>query len=372
MKKFLNEIFKKGRNRNLYILEYVLALTTMSLRITYAAFFTVKTNTTNQKITTGTLDVSFGNNSSSISKALLDRMSNEEGMHQSESNVVYIQNTGNIDSVFTLNVGYDLPEFMSRPNYSLDDRLVPIDFIMFAVYEHVGGKDVLIAGPISMRDLPIYRHLSNNYLNDRYSLIVGEVGSVTSGNASKTYKVKTWLSNKAPIASSNSYFYVNIDIMAEDQNAKMAYDLSGTISDGYANISNAKLVFHNGSQVSTTDGSGTWSLNNVYPGTYNIDIIYDGVTYNGNLTIEESNNVNLVSMGSISTNADLWSTSVNYGTTIGKLIENNNISEYSNNIGPRVFHLKPTYKLTTGGNETINGITFLLDNENYTFFMSKM
>ena len=372
MKKFLNEVFKKGRNRNIFILVCVLALTAVSLRATYAAFFTVKTNTINQIITTGTLNVSFANNSSSINKVLLDRISNEAGMKQSESSVVYIQNTGNMDSVFTLNVGYNLADFASRKDYSVNDRLLPIDYIMFAVYEHINGEDVLVTGPISMRDLPIYRHFSNNYLNDRYLLMVGDVGSIRSGKASKTYKIKTWLSDNAPAEVIHSYFYINLEVLAEAQNAKMAYDLSGNISDGNANVANAKLIFQNGSQVSTTNNSGTWSLNNIYPGTYNFDIIYDGNTYSGNLTVEESyngSNVKLISMGSRTSNADVWATSVNYGTTIGKLIDNNNIGEYSNNVGPRSFNLKSTYKLTAGGVENINGITILLDTENYTFSM---
>ena len=374
MKKFFIEIFKKGRNRNMFILVCVLALTAISLRVTYASFFTVKTNTTNQIITTGTLDVSFANNSSSISKVLLDRMSDVEGMHQSESSVVYIQNNGNLDSVFTLDVGYNLAEFSSRQGYTLNDRLVPIDYIMFAVYEYTGGEDVLIAGPISMSDLPIYRHVNNNYLADRYSLMVGEIGSTSSGNAGRTYKIKSWLSDKAPAAVSYSFFYVNLEIVAEVENAVMSYDISGNLVLDNTSVSNAKVLFHNGSQVSTTNNSGEWSFNNVYPGTYNLDIIYDGNVYSGNITVEEVNNVStatLTSLGSISANGDVWATSYNYGTTIGKLIDYNNIDEYSNNVGSRVFNLKPTYKLTAGGNETISGITITLNSSNYTFSMSK-
>lgn len=45
-------------------------LTMASVGFSYASFFSVKTNTTNQSIKTGTLNVSYGSNSSSIQKRI--------------------------------------------------------------------------------------------------------------------------------------------------------------------------------------------------------------------------------------------------------------------------------------------------------------
>ena len=370
----ISNFFKKGRNRNLFVLVCVLVLTVITVGVTYASFFTVKTNTNNQVITTGTLSVSFANNSSSINKSTLDRMSNEAGMEQLDSSVVYIQNTGTLNSVFTLDVGYDIEEFTSRAGYSASDKLVPIDYIMFAVYEYDGESDSLIVGPISMSELPIYTYDSTDRLNNRYSLIVDTIGSVSSGNAAKTYKVKTWLSDKAVPAASYSYFYINLEVSAEVENAKMAYDISGVINDGTNNLSGATLSFHNGSKVVTTNASGAWSLNDIYPGVYNIDITYDDVLYKGNLTIEEESNrstISLQSMGASATGSNLWVIAYNYGTTIAKIIEKNELNGYSESITPSgTLDLYPTYKIIAGGTETISGINISLDETNVTYTMS--
>ena len=348
-----------------------MALTVLTVGVTYASFFTIKTNTNNQVITTGTLDVSFANNSSSINKTSLDRMSNQAGMEQLESSVIHIQNTGSLNSVFTLNVGYDMDEFMGRAGYSASDRLAPIDYIMFAVYEYDGESDTLIAGPIAMSELPIYTYDSTNHLNNRYSLIVDTVGSVSSGNAAKTYKIKTWLSDKATPAVSYSYFYVNLEVVAEVENAKMAYDLSGYVKIDNDNVSGATVSFHNGSLVTTTNASGVWSLNNIYPGVYNIDITYNDVTYSGNLTIEEENNrstVSVQSLGATATGSDLWSIAHNYGTTISKIIQKNSLTGFSESITPNgTLNLYPTHKIIAGSEETISNINFVLDTSNGTY-----
>ena len=370
----ISNFFKKGRNRNLFVFVCVLALTVLTVGVTYASFFTVKTNTNNQVITTGTLEVSFANNSSSITKSTLERMSNQAGMEQLESSVAYIQNTGSLDSVFILDVGYDVDEFTSRAGYSASDKLVPIDYVMFAVYEYDGESDSLIVGPVAMSELPIVNYDSTNRLNNRYSLIVGTVGSVSSGNAAKTYKIKTWLSDKAVPAASYSYFYVNLNIQAMVEHSKMAYDLSGTISNGGNSLSGATISFHNGSKIVTSNSSGAWSLNDIYPGVYNIDIEYNDVTYQGNLTVVEESNrstATLVSRGSTGTGTDLWAIANNYGTTVAKIIEKNELSGYSETITPSgTLNLYPTYTLTAGGNETISSISISLDETNETFTMA--
>ena len=370
----ISKFLQKGRNRNLLIFVCVMALTVISVGVTYASFFTVKTNTSNQVITTGTLSVSFANNSSSISKTVLERMSDVEGMAQLDSSAVYIQNTGSLNSVFTLDVGYDMDEFTSRSGYSSSDKLVPLDYIMFAVYEHVGNDDNLIVGPIAMSELPIYTHDSTNHLNDRYSLLIGNIGNTSSGNAARTYKVKTWLSDKAGAPVSYSYFYINLEVVAEVENSKMAYDISGTITDGTNNLNGAVIKFHNNSLSATTNSSGAWSLNDIYPGVYNIDINYNNITYSGNLTIEEENNrstISLTSLGSSGTAADLWSIAYNYGTTIDKIITKNEFEGYSDIITlSGNIALYPTYKIIAGGNETISGIVITLDTTNTTYSMS--
>ena len=82
------------KSRNFFIAACVFVLTISVIGFSYASFFTVKTNTNNQTVTTGTLAVSYGGESSAITRNNMSSMSDEEGLAQGEVSAIYIQNTG--------------------------------------------------------------------------------------------------------------------------------------------------------------------------------------------------------------------------------------------------------------------------------------
>ena len=126
------------KNKNFIIALCVFGLTMASIGFSYASFFSVKTNSTNQSITTGTLQVSYGSNSSSIQRTGMGSMSDEMGLAQSEASVIYVQNTGTLNSTYVMNIGYDMTNFKSRSNYKDTDKLTPLDYVMIAVYKYNG------------------------------------------------------------------------------------------------------------------------------------------------------------------------------------------------------------------------------------------
>lgn len=366
------------KSRNFFIAACVFVLTLSVIGISYASFFTVKTNTNNQTVTTGTLAVSYGGESSSVQRNSMISMSDEEGMAQTESSVIYIQNTGSLDSTFTLNVGYDMENFTGRSGYSDADQLTPLDYIKIAVYEYNGINDeTLVAGPITIADLPIYSENSSDSRYNRYSLLFNTVGSTTSGNATKTYRVKMWLSDKAIPAASYSYFYVNTEIVAEVENAKMNYNLTGTLTDtGGTALSGATISLHNGSVVANTGSDGSFTLNGIYPGVYNLDITYNNVTVKGNLTVEEGTSNALVSLGSTfngSASTSIYSVAHTYGTNLSSILNRNDFNTYSSAAtftDGTTYNLAPTYKFTGGADANITGLTIVLDTSNNNFTMS--
>lgn len=360
------------KNRNFIIAVCVFGLTMASIGFSYASFFSVKTNTKNQSITTGTLQVSYGSSSSSIQKTGMSSMSDEMGMAQTEASVIYIQNTGSLNSTYVMNIGYDMTSFKSRTGYKDTDTLTPIDYIMVAVYEYngAGSDDTLVSGPFSIADLPIYSYDTTDTRNNRYSILFNTLGSTSSSNSTKTYKIKTWLSDKAIPAASYTYFYVNTQIVAEVSNAKMAYTLNGTLTDGTNNLSGAVISFQNGSLKSTTTSSGAFSLANIYPGVYNVDITYNNVTYSGNLTIEEGTSNSLISLGTTFSGTNIYTVTSTYKTTLSKILTKNNIDSYSSEAVIDGGNLFPTYKLTGGATATINGIKIVLNTTNNTYTMS--
>lgn len=366
--KKITEFIKK---RNFIIAFGVFVLTIFSIGLSYASFFSVKTNTTNQAITTGTLSVSYGNEASAILKNNMQTMSNEDGLKKGETTVVYIQNTGSLDSTFTLNIGYDMDNFINRSGYSDSDMLTPLDYVMVAVYQYngVGKEDTLIGEPVAITDLPIYSLNSSDYRYNRYTLNVSSVGSTSSTSATKTYKIKMWLSDKAIPKASYSYFYINTEVVAEVEQAKMAYTFSGTLSDGTANVDGAVINVQNGSyKVSSADG-GKFSIPALYPGTYNFDITYNNELYKGNLTIVEGSSNALASFGTTFSGNNIYSISKNYGTTVSRIIEKNNINSYSSEANVTSGNLYPTYKFTGGPTESVT-VNISLNTTDKTYTMS--
>ena len=379
MKKKINfeKLTKFIKSRNFFIAACVFVLTISVIGFSYASFFTVKTNTNNQTVTTGTLAVSYGGQSSAIQKNSMTSISDEAGLAQGEASVIYIQNTGTLDSTFTLNVGYDMENFLGRSGYSDTDMLTPLDYIKIAVYEYNGINDeTLIVGPITIADLPIYSVNSSDSRYNRYAILFDSVGSTTSGNATKTYRVKMWLSDKAIPAASYSYFYVDTQIVAEVENAKMNYNLTGTLRDTNGSALNgATISLQNNSLVTTTDSTGAFTLNGIYPGVYNLDITYNNVTYSGNLTVEEGTSNSLTSLGfsfNGSASTSIYSVADTYKTTLSKIINKNNFNTYANEVtfaDGTVYNLAPTYKFIGGADANISGLSIVLDTTNNNFTM---
>lgn len=370
-----DKITKFVKKKNFLIACCVLVLTIGTLGYSYGAFFSVKTNTNNQTVTTGTLNVSYTNASTSMDKGQMQSMSDEMGLNETDNSLIYIQNTGSLDSTFTLTVGYDMANFTSRSGYQETDELTPLDYVMVAVYEHSDGTDTLVVEPTAVAELPLYEVNSNDSRYNRYAILFDTVGSTSSGNATKTYKVKMWLSDKAIPAASFTYFYLNAEIIAEVENAKMAYNLSGTVTDSSSTALNGAVVsIQNGSVTSQTDASGNFTLNGIYPGTYNLDITYNGITYKGNLTVVEGTANNLVSNGTtFNSTSDIFSVANTYKTTIAKIISLNDIDTYSTEVAfasGTTYNLAPTYTFTGGGTEAVNGLNISLDTSNQTYSLT--
>lgn len=371
-----DKITKFVKKKNFLIACCVLVLTIGTLGYSYGAFFSVKTNSANQTVTTGTLNVSYTNASTSMDKGQMQSISDEMGLNETDNSLIYIQNTGSLDSTFTLTVGYDMENFTSRSGYKETDELTPLDYVMIAVYEHSGGSDTLVVEPTAVAELPIYEVNSSDSRYNRYAILFDTVGSTSSGNATKTYKVKMWLSDKAIPAASYTYFYLNAEIIAEVENAKMAYNFSGTVTDNTgAALNGAVVSIQNGSVTSQTDASGNYTLNGIYPGTYNLDITYNGITYSGNLTVVEGTSNSLVSNGTTfnGSDSDIFSVANTYKTTIDKIISLNDIDTYSTEVSfasGTTYNLAPTYTFTGGGTEAVSGLNISIDTTAQTYSLT--
>ena len=341
-------------NKILFIIVCVICLTSLTIGVSYSAFFSVKTNSVNQVVSTGSLNVTYSGNNSVIAYDYIEPLTDEEGMSQTSNRIVTVQNTSTLDSKYTVTIGYDMTSFLARSDYNSSDELTPIEYARLALYEYdtTNSTSTLISGPISIAELPIYSIDNSDSRYNKYSLLIDTVGSTTSGNATKTYQIKIWLSDDATAAATDTYFYFNTEVVARPQNDTLNYTINGILkNESGTAISGATISLHNGSIVTTTGTNGAFTLSNVPVGTYNLDVTASNVRYKGNITIKEGSQKSIKNLGSqfSASNNNIYDKSYYYKTTPYKIIDANSINDITSLISLSGYYsLYPTYELTGG------------------------
>ena len=157
----------------------------------------------------------------------------------------------------------------------------------------------------------------------------------------------------------------------------MSYNFTGTLLNSSGTpLSGATISLQNGSLVSSTDASGNFTLNNVYPGVYNLDITHEGKTYKGNLTVEEGDNNFMESLGTTfvaDAATNIFNVASSYKTTVSKILEANNFKTYSNAAtftSDATYNLRSTYKFTGGYDANVVGLKITLDSDNNNYTIS--
>ena len=347
------QILKKFyQNKTLFIIVCVICLSSLTIGVSYSAFFSVKTNSVNQTIQTGTLTVTYSGNTAVLAYDTIEPLTDEEGMAQTANRIVTVQNTSTIDSKYTVTVGYDMTSFLARADYNANDELTPIEYARLAIYEYdtTNSTSTLIGSPISISELPIYELNSSDSRYNRYSLLIDTVGNTTSGNATKTYQIKIWLSDDATAAATDTYFYFNTEVVARPDGDTLNYTINGILqNESGTAISGATISLHNGSIVTTTGTNGAFTLENVPVGTYNLDITASNVRYQANLTVSEgaTKDIKILGTSFSATNSDIYSKTYQYKTTTEKIIDVNDIIDITSGISLNGYYvLAPTYELT--------------------------
>ena len=378
----IKDVWKKFyANKNLFILVCVAILTVSSIGVSYSAFFTVKSNTSNQTVTTGNLQVTYTGSylsSSSMNNEKLLPVSDTEGLNQNNARVINVQNTGSLDSEYVLTIGYDMTAFNALSDKDTA-KLTPIEFIKFAVYEvdtSTSNNTTLVAGPLSIADLPIYTYDENNYQNNRYLILKNTLKGTesTEGGTTKSYQIKVWLADTTTPAASQTYFYVNSEVEATVEGAKQNYTLNGSLlgADGTA-LNGATINIQNGSFKSSTDALGTFKLINLPEGTYNVEISANSSLYKGNITIQKKDNYSITKTEDNFTpdaGKKLFEYANIYKTTVKSIMDLNNIRETSDtDLIVQSYILGSSYIINCNSS-SISNLKITLDDNNKTFTVS--
>lgn len=328
------KLLKIGQNPKVMLVIGVFVLSMITIGVSYSAFFSIKSNTSNQTYTTGNLEVTYTSitqdSKDYITSNNMHIMNDKEGLEQNDSNYIYVRNTGSLSTTYSLNVGYDIENYNKRTLKDPQDILTPLEYIKIAVFRYDGPeKNTLILGPVTLADLPVYSIDKDDYNKNRYLLLFSDLPA--GENATKTYVVKTWLSNDASIFAANSYFYVNSRIVAEVSETKVAYTFKGILKNGAGPLNGATISVQN-SITATTDANGNFTLANLLPGSYELDIKYNDKVYNTSIKIRKGDTYKVIKDANSSfegTGERLQNKAYTLGTTINKLKQINNIKETS-------------------------------------------
>lgn len=219
----------------------VICLTIVTIGTSYALFFQVETNTNNQVVTAGTLDVSYGSGSSSITATELLPMSDDAALTSSTmTGTIYIENKGTLPANYEVAIGNDLETFNKRENALETDKLLSHEYLRVAAY--VNGE--LLIEPTKLSELT--KSVNNE---DMYQILTGLIDAKeNTGNSTMTVVLKIWIAENAPTEIIGDYVYLKMDVTSEVANVydESKYTIVGTptvTSDGIAsNFSSTSFI----------------------------------------------------------------------------------------------------------------------------------
>jgi hypothetical protein len=356
------------------ILVSVICLTLITIGTSYSIFFSIKTNSTNQTITTGTLSVTYGSGSTTITNDDLTPTSDTDGLASTAKSLIYVQNTGTYASTYTLTVSYDYASFTGRSDYNAADMLVPLDYIRLAIYEYNPDTQAMtqIGDVMDLADLPVYSVDTSNQYNNKYSVLFGTLGTSSTGNSTATYAVKMWLSEGASECISGYYMYLRMDVNSGVQASKIDYTINGHVLDSSsANVSGATVSLLNGSKTATTATDGTFTWTGVQEGNYLVKVTTsDSTKYTGTLRIQEGTTAGVSAYATshtAQTGNTLASLAYTYATTMRRVKTANSIATDTLNTTLTVgnsYTIPASYVLTGSTSSTLGTLTINLGTNN--------
>lgn len=198
---------------------YVIAISAILLAIavagtSYALFFQVDSNSNNQVVETGSLAVTYADNSSAISATELLPMADTEALNsETLVSTIYVENKGSLPANYVLTIGNDISLFEEEFNYLPTDEFLNHDYIRIAVYQN--GE--MIIGP---KTLSSFEAAEGN--NEMYKLTSGKLDVSSTGNTTVTYAIKVWVSHDAPIDIIGKLIYLKVDVNSTVDEEKAA------------------------------------------------------------------------------------------------------------------------------------------------------
>ena len=196
---------KKIKRYTQLIIISVIILTIVTLSVSYSAFFSVKSQSTVQEISTGTLDIVIDNSSAAMSTEELyptpelDLPTSADSVIDGSYAALNLTNNGTLDADFQFTIGY----------YALPAGKKASDLISFN-YLNVGIFDVKNNKWLDFGSNNFYIPISGLTPSEEniYPILRDQIDA---GEA-RQYKVYIWLSEGTPISQIGKLVYLKLDV----------------------------------------------------------------------------------------------------------------------------------------------------------------
>ena len=211
------KIGKKLKRDTIIVIVSVFVLTLTTIRVSYAAFFTVKSQSTMQKLSTGNLEVLINKEIGSKSITLEEMMPtpNSELPTYDSPNIsktegsyatITFMNSGDYAAEFALSITYD-----SIPSEYGEEDLIPLKWLKIGIYDKTTNSWINY-GTDATDNAKYYVSLSESELEpngeNNFTILNGTVNKTES----KNYEIYVWLDQDAPTEVIGKLVYLKLNI----------------------------------------------------------------------------------------------------------------------------------------------------------------
>lgn len=296
----------------------------------------------------------------------LSQMNDTEGLAQTNYAQINITKNSNYNEVYFLNMEY----YTSPGSFA---HLIPLENIKVALFEInngiVGANPIV--GPTRINDLPIYYFDSNNIFDTTYNVSFG----ILNNSNTKSYALKIWLDENTPTSFDEYYLTLGARVIQETIVSHSTYNLSGVLRVDGTPVTGANVKIQNNLVTSSTT-NGSFTLNNIPSGTYNLMIDYNNLSYETNVHIQSGSSANISSTNTTGTAGSyLQASAYNYYTTPYKIMKHNSNLTTTSNEATNDSYVTPTAFIITGiesaNIENISGINIDINSSTGAISISK-
>ncbi len=200
------------------ILISVIILTITTIRVSYSYVFSVKSQTTIQKITAGDLEVTI-NGSSALSGDELYPIDEDELPTSSNSTIssnysyatLVLNNTGNLDADYSVSLEYD-----DLPNGVSSSDLLSMQYMVIGIYDVTNNAWVNFGTAQNTKYWTLVTNLTPTNQN-----VYPIIRNIVQASASRSYRIYVWLEEGTPVSEIGKYVYLKLEVKSATVNGRI-------------------------------------------------------------------------------------------------------------------------------------------------------